>query len=544
MALTIDIKKNKFFIILLTTGIILISALGSLHAQDTTSSLAFKKNRPDNRVYFYYHPDLSYQLWQQFNLRKEANAGNALAEHELGLRYILGEGFPADTVQAAYWIHKAAEQNLPGACYNYGILLNNGWGVPWNPFQAFKYFLIAARNSMPQAEYMIGISYTDNLLVERNWSEAYYWIKKSANDGFKPAKETLANFIKNIPLSKIDTTINEANHQDSSNYAQNNSSYSQTNTKVDPKLSNQSSIGSSSNLVFIDFSTVTDSIKEIPNRLLLQDLLHEGNDSLATALHLTEKKDTTFDFDSSAVKLLIKFAEAGSPEALTLLGRMYELGVYFPKDLIRASDYYIRAMKLDSPRSPFFLWKMIKEPNYFDELKRRVDNNDPRAMFVWYGLVTSGLDEQITEADAVKLLEKSASMNYLPAMNEIGLDLYTGKYLKQDRNKAIEVWQLAKNMGSKEAAVRIDVAEIYGFVKSSDYQNAIDNLNKAIDEGSVLAQATLAYCYENGIGLPTSEPQAVKYFRLAAQRGSRFAYDELKQLYNAIRPKDKMFQLN
>ncbi len=543
MALTIDIKKNIFFIILLTTGILLISAFGNLRAQDTTSSLAFKKNRPDNRVYFYYHPDLSYQLWQQFNLRKEANAGNALAEHELGLRYILGEGFPADTVQAAYWIHKAAKQNLPGACYNYGILLNNGWGVTWNPFQAFKYFLIAARNSMPQAEYMIGISYTDNLLVERNWSEAYYWIKKSADDGFKPAKETLANFIKNIPLSKIDTTINEDNRQDSSINAQNNFS-NQTNTKVDPKLNNQSSIGSSSNLVFIDFSTVTDSIKNIPNRLLLQDLLHEGNDSLASALHLTEKKDTTFDFDSSAVKLLIQFAEAGSPEALTLLGRMFELGVYFPKDLIRASDYYIRAMKLDSPRSPYFLWKMIREPNYFDELKKRVDNNDPRAMFVWYGLVTSGLDQQITEADAVKLLEKSASMNYLPAMNEIGLDLYTGKYLKQDRNKAVEIWQLAKNMGSKEAAVRIDVAEVYGFVKSSNYKNAIDNITKAIDEGSVLAQATLAYCYENGIGLPTSEPQAVKYFRLAAQRGSRFAYDELKQLYNAIRPKDKMFQLN
>ncbi len=544
MALKIHIKKNCFSFIILTTGFFLISAFSNLRAQDTTSSLAFKKNRPDNRVYFYYHPDLSYQLWQQFNLRKEANTGNALAEHELGLRYILGEGFPADTVQAAYWIHKAAEQHLPGACYNYGILLNNGWGVQWNPFQAFKYFLIAARNNMPQAEYMIGISYTDNLIVERNWSEAYYWIKKSAEDGFKPAKETLANFIKNIPLSKIDTTIDVANRHDSSVYAQNNPPKSSSYSTHDPQLSNQSSISSSNNLVFIDFSTVTDSIKEIPNSLLLQDLLHEGNDSLASALHLTASKDTTFDFDSSAVNLLVKFAGNGSPEALTLLGRMYELGIYFPKDLIRASDYYIRAMKLDSPRSPFFLWKMVRKPNYFDELKKRVDQNDPRAMFVWYGLITSGFDAQITEADAFKLLEKSVSMNYMPAMNELGLDLYTGNYLKQNRNKAIEIWQLAKNLGSSEAGVRIAVAEIYGYLKTSDYQKPIQEITEAIDEGSVLAQATLAYCYENGIGLETSEPQAVRYFRLAAQRGSRFAYDELKQLYNAIRPRDKMFQIN
>ena len=165
-------------------------------------------------------------------------------------------------------------------------------------------------------------------------------------------------------------------------------------------------------------------------------------------------------------------------------------------------------------------------------------------MFVWYGLVTTGLDGQITEADAVKFLEKSASMNYLPAMNEVGLDLYTGKYLKQDRNQAIEVWKLAKKLGSAEAGVRIAVADIYGYTKTANYDKAIEDINNAINEGSVLAQATLAYCYENGIGVETSEPQAVKYFRLAAQRGSRFAYDELKSLYNSIRPKEKIFQLN
>ena len=539
------LKKNNKLSIVIIAGIFFICGIKYVSAQDTTSSLAFKKNRPDNRVYFYYHPDLSYQLWQQFNLRKEANSGNALAEHELGLRYILGEGFPADTNQAAYWIHKAAEQKLPGACYNYGILLNNGWGVPWDPFLAFKYFLIAAHNNMPQAEYLIGISYTDNLLVERNWSEAYYWIKKSAEDGFKPAKETLANFIKNIPLSKIDTTINGDYQNDSTNRTQHPSTNSLINSgNGSDKLDNQSPINPSNNLVFIDFSTVTDSMKDIPNRLLFQDLLHEGNDSIASALHLTEKVDTTFSFDSSDVNLLIKFAQNGSPEALTLLGRMYELGIYFPKNLIQASDYYIRAMKLDSPRSPFFLWKLVREQSYFNVLKKRIDNNDPQAMFVWYGLVTSGLDNQITEADAVKLLEKSASMNYLPAINELGLDLYTGKYLTQDRDKAIQVWKLATNMGSSEAAIRIEVAKIYGFIKTTDYQSTIDNIKKAIDEGSVLAQATLAYCYENGIGLETNEPNAVKYFRLAAQRGSRFAYDELKQMYDAIRPKDKIFHLN
>ncbi len=471
-------------------------------------------------------------MWQHFNLIKDANTGNALAEHELGLRYILGEGVQADTVKAAYWIGKAAAQKLPGACYNYGILLNNGWGVQWNPFEAFKYFLEAAENDMPQAEYLVGLSYIDNLIVKRNWSEAFKWIKESAGGGFKPAVETLNELRKNISFAKVDTTLPDAD-------------LSNNNTKNDSgKFSDQNSLASSSGLIFLDFNTVSDTVSDIPNRTLLEDLLHEGNNELAQSLHLTEKKDTTLNFDSTSYKLLIKFAESGSPEALTILGRLYQLGIHFPKDLTQASVYYMRAVRFDSPRAPVLLWKTIKENNYFTQLKKQIDQNDARAMFVWYGLFSVGLDNQLAETDAINLLKKSASLNYLPALNELGLDLYTGKYLKQDREKAIEVWQAAKNLGSYEASVRISIAKIYGYLKTSDYSSAIEEIKKATNEGSVLAQATLAYCYKNGIGLDVNESEAAKYYRFAAQRGSRFAFDELKQMYDSIRPQDKIFSIN
>ncbi len=468
---------------------------------------------------------------------KDANAGNALAEHELGLRYILGQGMTADTVKAAYWIHKAAEQKLPGACYNYGILLNNGWGVQWNPFDAYNYFLEAAHNDMPQAEYLIGLSYIDNLIVKRNWSEAYKWIKKSANSNFKPAIATLNELRKNVSFSKIDTTLTD----DQSKGTGNNLN----------AADNQTSLSSTSGLVFIDFNTVSDTVSNISNRTLIEDLLHEGNNELAQSMHLTERNDTTLTFDSASIKLMIKFAESGSPEALTILGRLYELGVHFPKDLTQASVYYIRAIRLDSPRAPVLLWKMIKNKNYFTQLKKQIDQNDPRAMFAWYGLFSIGLDAQpasqlggLTEGDAVNLLKRSASLNYLPAMNELGLDLYTGKYLKEDREKAITVWQYAKNLGSYEASIRISIAKIYGYLKISDYTSAIEEIRKATKDGSVLAQATLAYCYKNGIGLDVNEPEAVKYYRFAAQRGSRFAFEELKQMYDALRPPDKVFSIN
>ncbi len=125
-------------------------------AQDSTVSLAFKKGRFTTSYPLFYTPDLSYQLKQRFQLIKMANSGDPLAQHELGLRYLQGLDMPSDTVKAAEWIMKAALQDLPSACYNYAILLLNGWGVPWNPFEAFVNFKKAAEAGMAQAQYITG----------------------------------------------------------------------------------------------------------------------------------------------------------------------------------------------------------------------------------------------------------------------------------------------------------------------------------------------------------------------------------------------------
>ena len=54
----------------------------------------------------------------------------------------------------------------------------------------------------------------------------------------------------------------------------------------------------------------------------------------------------------------------------------------------------------------------------------------------------------------------------------------------------------------------------------------------------------LRLCYEKGLGTSQSKPKAVNYLRLAAQRGSRFAYEELKRIYDTQRPGDPEFLLS
>ena len=166
-------------LVLLLISLLLIPA--KLEGQDTTKSLAFKNNRPYRNNPYFYQPDLSYQILQQFKLVQIANSGDPLAQHELGLRLLTGEGIAADTATAVYWIKKAASQKLTSAMYNYGIMLINGWGTEWNPFAAYQNFLLAAEAGMNQAQYVVGILHTDNLIVKRDWNKAYYWIKKSAD---------------------------------------------------------------------------------------------------------------------------------------------------------------------------------------------------------------------------------------------------------------------------------------------------------------------------------------------------------------------------
>lgn len=542
-------KRIDFKIFILI--ILLLFPVFETIAQDTTKSLAFKKNRPVHSQTLFYHPDIAFEMWQNLNLVKEANSGNALAMHELGIRYIIGDGVPADTVKAAYWIGKAAKRGLTGACYNYAILLNNGWGIKWNPFTAYNFFKKAAQNSMPQAEYIIGLMYTDNLIVERNWSKAYLWVKKSAQDGYAPAKTALANLTSSIDISKIDTSEslidpqikikgpNPANRNAKQDTAGRKSGFKHTQNN----LAN-SGITSSPGFVFIDFSTVRDTSMKIPDKLLVEDLMHQGNEKLIKKIKIGIRNDSVVEIDSASIKYLKKFADDGSPEALTFLGRLYQKGQFFKKDLLKAAVCFIRAIKLDSPRSPLLLWKTVREKNFYTLLKNSVNQNNPEAMFVWYGIYSTGFDNQIVEADALKLLVKAASMNYLPAVNELGLDYYTGKYVKRNREKAVSIWNLASDLGSKEAELRLSISQIYGSGRKNTSRTAVDSVQQAVKEGSVLAQATLAYCYQHGIGIQQNLPDAVKYYRFAAQRGSQFAYNQLKQLYDNIRPDNKEFQIN
>lgn len=502
----------------------------NIKAQDTTKSLAFKNNRPYRNNPYFYQPDLSYQILQQFRLVQIANSGDPLAQHELGLRLLTGEGIAADTATAVYWIKKAASQKLTSALYNYGIMLINGWGTDWDPFAAYENFLLAAESGMSQAQYVVGILHTDNLIVPRDWNKAYYWIKKSAEGDYKPAIDVIAEL-----SPKVSAEFRDSVSQNKIVLTKD------TFTKDDKDDSNiQPSLG----LVFIDFDTQSDTIKEITDAMLISDLKNLNLAIVKDSLLIKNDSSLTAFSDKAKIRTLRKIAEAGSHEAETILGKLYETGNFVGVNKLFAAEYYIRATILDSPRAAYLLWQLIREKDFYTLLNDAVQFGDPTAQFVWYGLHKLGYDNRLTEKDAIDLLQKAAAQNHIPAIIELGFNYYTGKYTEMDKQKGLEYWRLAEKFGSPEASVRIATSKVFESFSYDQLNNEISLLETSEKNGSILAQFTLGYCYENGIGVKKNLPNAVEYYRNSAQRGNQYAYKQLKRLYDNIRPVNNTFRVN
>ena len=74
------------------------------------------------------------------SLRNSAEQGDVYAQHNLAVRYDLGEGIQQDHAQAVYWYSKAAEQgNLDSYLYIVLTYLRGGIGVRQDKAEALKW---------------------------------------------------------------------------------------------------------------------------------------------------------------------------------------------------------------------------------------------------------------------------------------------------------------------------------------------------------------------------------------------------------------------
>lgn len=491
----------------------------SLIAQQNADSPVFKKYRPPPEPPLVEPSDALYQIWQTFIITRKANAGDVLAQHELALRYLLGRGAAPDTSRAVYWMKRAADQDYIPARFNEAIMYYHGWGVPWDPFEAFRLFRSCAMKSMPEAEYAMAQFLTEDLIVPRDFEEAYRWVKKAADAGFAPAKEA---------LERLEKRGFGPGHSDSTKSAR--------------------SQAPNTGLVFLDFAP--EAGIGASDSLLLREAIANAGPTLRKALGMSKLLEGESVADSLSLAAIRQAAESGSPEALSVLGRSYERGVGVPKSVVKACAFYVRAIRVESPRAPELLYNLLQQKSTLPQIKAASGRGDPEAEFAWGGISALGFDGvlaqmqgYLTGDEAFRILAGAADKGYGPALVETGLAYYSGRWVAQDPEKALELWTKAASLGSKDAMVRIALMTLRSPTDTSGRREAVTLLHRAADEGSVLAEVGLGYCYETGTGAPREDAEAALYYRAASMRGSQDAFRALRRMHDAIRPQDPEFRL-
>ncbi len=489
--------------------VLLVTAAPSLHAQTKKpepDSPVFKSKARPSEAPRLPESDAIEQIWAAFQVARKAQAGDKFAQHELALRYIAGRGVERDTTKAAYWFEKAAAQGLTASEFDLALLAYHGWGITWNPFLAYSLTKECAGKGMPEGEFLLASFLTDDLMVPRDWTLAYEWTKKAADAGYEPAVSALPEFAERSAAAKAPA-------------------------------------GSEPPLPVVPYA-IPDSAASGPGPRALKDVFRGGAE-LRTALGISKMIDETTSVDIAAnIETVRRAARYGSPEALTFLGRCLEKGIEVRKDTVEAASMYVRAIRLDSPRAPALMLALLQQPSFVAALKSKTERNEPVAEFVTAGLAALHFESGASEQRAVQLLRKAADADYTPAVVEMGLWYYTGRWVPEDKYHARTLWYRAAASGSLEASIRLAVTALRDSTDPQMRAAQVGLLRGSADEGSLLAEVALGYCYENGVGVGENRGEAAKYYRSAAGRGSQDAYRALRRMYDEIRPKDKEFRVD
>ena len=130
--------------------------------------------------------------------RPLAEKGDADAAFNLGQAYRLGRGVPVNLAAAQSWLERAARKDHLDAQATLGLLLfQNG-----NRAGALRWLRSAADKGEPRAMLMYGTALYNGDGVARDPVLAYAFVSRAAAQGLAPAKATLEDLDKAMPIEQ------------------------------------------------------------------------------------------------------------------------------------------------------------------------------------------------------------------------------------------------------------------------------------------------------------------------------------------------------
>ncbi len=205
----------------------------------------------------------------------------------------------------------------------------------------------------------------------------------------------------------------------------------------------------------------------------------------------------------TALRLARAAAKRNQPQALTLLGRIYEAGLGVPLDLLKAAQYYRRGAELGDVEATFSLALML----------------------------AAGRGIKKNVAGAAGLFERAARTGHPEANYNLGLLFVNGTGKPENPRRALMHIEYAAKKGL--AAAQYDLAALYrtGHGSQPDAYKATMWLRSAAKAGMAAAQFEYAVSLLRGQGFNRDKPDIVVYLIDAARQGVAGAQNRLAHIY-------------
>ena len=165
------------------------------------------------------------------------------------------------------------------------------------------------------------------------------------------------------------------------------------------------------------------------------------------------------------------------------------------------------------PKSP------TANPAAIKKLEEKAEAGQPTAQFRVGMLFLTGEAGEHDPARGRQWMEKAADQGLTDAQRIVGVIYARGMDVEPDMDKAFQLLSRASSDGDSEASWHL--GELFGGARDEgfDAEAAVRALRTAAEGGELNAMAQLAYCLEQGLGLPEDRVEAAAWWQRSAARG-------------------------
>lgn len=241
--------------------------------------------------------------------------------------------------------------------------------------------------------------------------------------------------------------------------------------------------------------------------------------------------------EGEIIPQLKKMAKLGVREASSILGLLYEHGIYGAKQSFKSAFhwYQLAAEKGDAP-SQAYLSAMYRDglgveqsdSQAFRYARLAADQGNIIGTFYLGECYANGIGTEKSPTDAFRCFQIAAADGFIPAMDKLSEAYETGSGIAKSEKKATD---LRKQIFEQyEIEIKSDRASpndlaVTGllFEKGKgvpqSYEKAFHYYQQSADQNYPMGQYLLGLCYEEGKGVGQSLEKAIEYYKKATTQG-------------------------